>query len=96
DTRRTDAVISPSSVVTSPILCVVSSSVNLLADPITDEVFAHLTLHPFPPPTSRFDEEDGHVREGPQQEANRLRLTRKSIHERCEESSDLLSDGGVV
>ncbi|KAF8103565.1 hypothetical protein N665_0188s0494 [Sinapis alba] len=47
-----------SSSVTSPIPCVVSS-INLLADPITDEVFAHLTLNPvaqdqFPPPSSRF------------------------------------------
>ncbi|KAL0702083.1 hypothetical protein Bca4012_058205 [Brassica carinata] len=55
-----------SSAVASPIPCVVSS-ISLLADPITDEVFAHLSLHPvaqdqfqfqFPfPPSSRFGEE---------------------------------------
>ncbi|CAH8354742.1 unnamed protein product [Eruca vesicaria subsp. sativa] len=52
-----------SSVVTSPIPCVVSS-INLLADPITDEVFAHLTLHPVSPdqfnfPPSRFPHHEG-------------------------------------
>ena len=57
---------SSSAVTTSPIACVVSS-VDLLADPITDEVFAHLALLPVAaaaqdqfqfPPQSRF-EEDG-------------------------------------
>ncbi|KAL0665344.1 hypothetical protein Bca4012_102182 [Brassica carinata] len=60
---------SSSAVTTSPIACVVSS-IDLLADPITDEVFAHLALLPVAaaaaaaqdqfqfPPQSRF-EEDG-------------------------------------
>ncbi|KAJ0241479.1 Auxin response factor 17 [Hirschfeldia incana] len=52
-----------SSPVASPIPCIVSS-INLLADPVTDEVFAHLSLHPvapdhFPPhPPTRFDEDE--------------------------------------